>query len=123
MRSINVGDLVHRVLIQQREDVPVDDSGAPTDGGWTKLQYAQMSRAERRSDRVGEHFTGGQLSAQIVTQWTMRYLCEMDPDLHDVHKDRRLVYHGRAYDIVGVEVMDRKVGLVIRTIASSKVAA
>jgi hypothetical protein len=124
MRSINVGGLVHQVLIQQRDTVPVDASGAPTNGDWTTLQVAAMGRDDRRrSDRGGESFTGDQLSALMTTRWTMRYLREMDPDFYDVQKTRRLVYNGRAHDIVDVEVMDRQVGLVIRTIASSRVAA
>lgn len=124
MRSINVGTLVHTVLIQRRETVPLDGSGAPTDGGWTTLQCAQMGRDDRRrSDRGGESFTADQVSALTTTRWTMRYLYEMDPDHHDVQKTRRLVYNGRAHDIIDVEVIDRRVGLVIRTIASSKVAA
>jgi hypothetical protein len=112
------------VLIQQRTTVPVDDSGAPTDGGWTTLQYVQMGRDDRRSARGGETLVAGdQLSALMTTRWFTRYLREMDPDHVDVQKERRFVYNGRAYDIVDVEVIDRQVGLVIRTIASSRVAA
>jgi hypothetical protein len=123
MRSLNVGALIHTVLIQQRDTVPVDDSGAPLDTGWTTLQYAQMGRVDRRSDRGGETVRGDQLSALMSSRWTMRYLAAMDPDLVDVQKTRRLVYNGRAYDIVDVEVLDRQVGLVLRTVAASRVAA
>lgn len=126
MRSLNVGTLVHTVLIQQRQDpLPVDASGAPKNDGWTTLQYAQMGRDDRRrSARGGETLVAGdQLSALMTTYWTMRYLRAMDPDHVDVQKTRRLVYNGRAHDIVDVEVIDRQVGLAIRTIASSRVAA
>jgi len=59
----------------------------------------------------------------MSSRWTMRYLAAMDPDLVDVQKTRRLVYNGRAYDIVDVEVLDGHVGLVLRTVAASRVAA
>jgi len=124
MRTINAGVLIHTVRIQQRETDPLDESGAPDEtAGWTTLTDAQMGRIDRRSERGGETFRADQVAAMMTTRWKMRYLASMDPDLVDVQKTRRLLYQGRVYDIVDVEVLDRRVGIELRTIAKSKVAA
>jgi head-tail adaptor len=118
MRSLNIGELVHDVTIQQGTD-GVDGSGAPIQV-WTDLRTVSMSR---REETTGESFRGEQLSAAIMTNWSMRYSDDMDRDTIDVPKTRRLVYLGRIYDIVSAEVMDRRAGIILRTIASSRLAA
>lgn len=118
MRTVNLGELVHDVTIQQLTD-GVDGAGAPQES-WSTLMTAWMAR---RTETSGEAFAGDQLSAAIRTQWTMRYAADMDPDLVDVPKARRLVYQGRAYDILAADVMDRQSGIVLRTLAASRVTA
>lgn len=123
MRSLNIGRLVHDVLIQQLTLDQVDASGAPIEP-WTTLKRAWMGRpTPGRINAGGEVFRADQISGSITTQWTMRYDPAMDTDLVDVLKTRRLLYQGRAYDIVSAEVMDRQQGILLRTIASSRVAA
>jgi len=124
MRTINAGELVHTVRIEYRAAVLLDAAGAPAEGtGWATLASAQMSRADRRSDRGGESIRGDQVTALVTTRWTMKYREDMDPDLVDVQTTRRLVYGARVYDIVDAEVLDRRVGIALRTIAASGVTS
>ena len=120
MRTINAGSTVHDVLIQQLTESRGATSKAPVESWTTLLDRVPM---QRQASRGNETFTRDQLSGSHVTTWTMRYLVDMDPDLVDVPKKRRLVYQGRAHDILSAEPMDRKVGLVLRTLASTEVRA
>lgn len=119
MKAINVGALVHQVTIQSRT-AGVDASGAPSET-WATLTTAWMARTIVNGG--GEFFKADQLSGAIVTQWTMRYLDTMDPDQVDVPASRRLLYFGRVYDIVQAELLDRRVGILLRTLAHSAVSA
>jgi hypothetical protein len=120
---LNAGKLIHEVTVQRKPDpTEVDASGAPIDGTWVDLITAKMARESERSG-TGEQFKAGQESAAFVTLWTMRYHPQMDRDLVDVPALRRLVYQGRAYDILDAETIDRKNGIRLRTLAASKVAA
>jgi hypothetical protein len=121
MRALALGSMVHDVTIQALTE-GVDDSGAPLSVAAT-LTHAWMSRRQSRTGRVAERFTADQLSSGTVIEWTMRYIASMDPDLVDVPKSRRLLYQGRAYDILEAENLDRQVGIVIRTLSHSKVPA
>lgn len=118
--GLNAGSLVHVVTVQSLT-AGTDASGAPTLTPAT-LFTASMSRETERGG-TGEQLKAGQESAAAVLRWTMRYHADMDPDLVDVQAARRLLYQGRAYDIVSAETIDRKVGIVIRTLSTSKVAA
>ena len=120
MKTVSAGSLVHDVLIQQLTETRGATSKAPVES-WTTLE-ARVPM-QRQASRGNEVFTADQLSGSVVTTWTMRYLSTMDPDLIDVPKKRRLVYRGRAHDILSAEPMDRKVGLVLRTLASTEVRA
>lgn len=118
--SLAAGTLVHDVLIQQLTESRGATSKAPVEAWTTLCDRAAMSR---ETERGGEAFQSHQLSGSSVTKWTMRYLASMDPDLVDVPKKRRLVYQGRAYDILSAEPRDRKGGLVLRTLATTEVRA
>lgn len=116
--ALNAGALIHRVTIQRLTD-GVDTSGAPTETP-ARLCDAWMAR-ETVSGM--EKFASNQLSASSVLRWTMRYQPNMDPDLIDVPKSRRLLYQHRAYDITEAQTLDRKAGIVLTTLAGSGVAA
>lgn len=118
MKTLSLGTMVHFVTIQSATD-GVDDAGAPV-RTWATLAQAWMSR---RTDRTGEAFRADQMSASSVIAWQMRYLASMDPDSVDVPQSRRLLYQGRAYDIVGAETIDRQVGIELRTLSRSAVSA
>jgi len=84
-----------------------------TDTVWMRKQDA------RASERVkAEH-----LAADFETQWEMGYAADMDPDLVDVAKTRRLLYLGRVHEIVAASQIGRREGIELLTIASTKEAA
>jgi Phage head-tail joining protein len=92
------------VTIQTRPDDPATGSGFPTDGSWSDLATVAMHRADVE---VSEITQSDQKVVQNATRWEMPYMPEMDPALADVTKLRRLLYFGRAYDIIGASLIGR----------------
>ena len=117
---IEPGDLDLLVTIEGRpaEDIP-ESSGFPTDGAWTTLAELVPMRRERLTAR--ERFTADQVSATDETQWLLMYRADMDPDLVDVPKVRRLVYQGRVVDIMVAQMVGRLEGIALTTLGSSRV--
>lgn len=109
---MEVGERDRLVTIQQMADGQAT-SGFPTETP-TTLTTAWM----RTLDVTGmERFAAQQLSAQSVTQWEMGYRSDMDPELVDVCKTRRLVYQGRTYDITSASQIGRREGIELITLA------
>jgi head-tail adaptor len=100
---------------QMTESAP---NGFPVET-WTELAQEWMSR---RDLRAYERFAGGQESAFAEAQWQMAYRSDMDPELEDVPKTRRLVYRGRTHDIVTASLIGREHGIELLTLAGSNVA-
>lgn len=98
----------------------VDDAGTPIDGPWTTL-VAEMPAA-RLDVQGGERFRSEQESARYDTRWEINYRADMDPDLVDVPKLRRIVEFGRTYDIESASVIGRRAGIELLTLSSTKVA-
>jgi hypothetical protein len=98
------------VTIQQRSsvDVPDEDSGEPVET-WTTLDIAAWER-----------FKADQTAARYDTKWEMNYRLDMDPELVDVPKTRRLVVNGRYHDIVACFEIGRRAGIEVLTMASTK---
>jgi head-tail adaptor len=111
------------ITIQQRNATDaVDSEGAPTPdtAGWTTL-VANMPAAKQ--DIQGrERFVSNEESARFDTRWEINYRVDMDPELVDVPKLRRIVHNGRTYDIVAASEIGRREGLELLTLAGSKVA-
>lgn len=112
MNELNAGALTTPVTIQQLAE-STGPSQFPVETWSTLYATAWMSREEVRG---GERMADGQLSAQASTRWAMRYVADMDPDLVNVPKVRRLLYGGRVYDIVRGEHLGRKDGIALTTI-------
>lgn len=111
--ALNVGELTREVVIQQLTD-SVGNTRFPVET-WTTLHAAaSMSREEVKG---AERYGADQLSAQATTRWTMRYVADMDPELVDVPKTRRLLYAGRVYDITSATHLGRKDGIELMTLA------
>lgn len=90
-------------------------SGMPVET-WTTLVSEWMAK----EDASGvERVLGGQVSARVDTTWEMPYRADMDPDLVDVAKDRRLVYQGRTYNILGGQQVGLKAGIALTTLAKT----
>ncbi len=111
------GERDKAVLIQQRSATDAaGSSGFPVET-WTTLHARVFMRKE---DLKGnERFQASQLSAPFTTRWEMGYREDMDPELLDVPKLRRLVYQGRIYDIVEASQIGRREGVELMTVAKA----
>lgn len=69
--------------------------------------------------KATERFTAQQTKGAATTQWEMDYREDMDPDLVDVVKARRLVYRDRVYDITGADLIGRREGIELLTLSGS----
>lgn len=107
-----------RVLtIQQRTDA-VDSEGFPAPT-WTTL-VADMPAAKVPLD-TEERFKADQVTARFDSVWDVNYRMDLDPDLVDVPRNRRVVFNGRTLDIVHAEHLGRREGIRIWTIGASTV--
>lgn len=82
---------------------------------WTTLVTTVWMR--KLETKIDERFKAAQLSAAADTQWEMGYRADMDPELVDVPKTRRLVYGGRVFDITSASMIGRREGIELLTIA------
>lgn len=107
------------VTIQQRPSTDTaETSGYPNEDNWTTLvATAWMSRTDLQAD---ERFGTNQLSAALDTQWHMAYRADMDPELIDVPKLRRLLFRGRAFDILSATLLGSSMGIELITLASTR---
>lgn len=111
------GERDRLVTIQQLTD-SIGGSKYPVEA-WSTLTTAWM----RKRDLKGwERFKAAQVSAPAETLWEMGYRSDMDPELVDVPKKRRLVYQGRTYDITSASQIGRREGIELMTLANTKVA-
>jgi len=109
------GDRDKRVVIQYRRDgtstteFPVDD--------WARTRRLTVWMA-KEDLRGAERLQAMQVQSAYDGRWVMGYRTDMDPDLLDVTKDRRLVYQGRVLNIVAGRTLGRKDGIELTTIAN-----
>lgn len=110
---MEAGERDRFVTIQQLTE-SIGESGFPVET-WTSLCGAWA----RKVDIIArERFTRtDQLAAQQQTVWELNYRPDMDPDLIDVPKKRRLVYQSRIYDITVASMIGMKEGVEVQTIA------
>ncbi len=110
------GERDRAVTIQQLvETTPA--SGFPTER-WTTLTAAVWMR--KMDAKASERIAAANIAAAFDTQWEMGYAANMDPELIDVPKKRRLLYLGRPYEIVSASQIGRREGIELLTIASTK---
>lgn len=109
------------VTIEQRSATDSADStsGEPVET-WTTL-VADMP-ASRMDTAGSERFRSDQQSARFETEWEINWRDDMDPDLIDVPKLRRLIYQTRPYDIVACVEVGRRAGLRLQTLAGTRTA-
>lgn len=115
------GQRDRRITIQQRTTTDqADESGTPNDvGTWTTLSTAY---AEKIPIGGRERFDAEQRSAPYDTRWRIGYRADMDPELHDIPKVRRFVYQARIYEIVDAQLIDRRDGVDVMTLAGGTIA-
>ena len=95
----------------------VAGSGVPITT-WADLGREWMHRREvSGTERLAE----AQFQANVDSEWEIPYRADMDPDLVDVPKLRRLSYSGRVYNILRATKLQRHEGNGIRlvTLATS----
>lgn len=116
---MEVGERDRAVTIQQLvESTP--ESRFPTER-WITLTATVWMRKMDAS--ASERVKGDQIAAAFDTQWEMGYAVNMDPELVDVAKKRRLLFLGRVYEIVAASQIGRREGIELLTIASTARAA
>ena len=81
---------------------------------WTTLTTVWMGREDLLA---GERFTANQETAFKDTRWEMEYLADMDPDVLDVPKVRRLNHEGRIYNIRSASMIGRRRAIELITLA------
>lgn len=87
---------------------------------WTTLAAPiWMAKSDARGQ---ERFIAHQVSAAVETVWEMGYRVDMDPELVDVAKERRIVYQGRTYGVIGGRQIGRRDGIELFTLAAGVVA-
>lgn len=107
------GERDYIVTIQKVTDSIDVSSGEPVET-WSTL----VTMPAARFDQQGyEREKADQLSARFDVRWEINYRLDMDPDLVDVPKARRLVCNGRTHDIVQASVIGRREGVELLTIA------
>lgn len=108
------GERDKQVTIQQLTE-SAGSSSFPVES-WTSLCTMFMSKED-----IGgrERFTASQLSTPYETRWEGNYRADMDPDLLDVPKLRRVVYKDRVHDIVSASIIGRNEGIELLTLAAS----
>lgn len=107
-----------RLVTLQQSTEGVAGSGFPTQSPWTDLGTAMASRMHLGGR---ERVVMDQVSAPFDTQWQIAYRPDMDPDLIDVRKLRRLVYEGRVHDIVAAATLDQKKAVELMTLSGGLV--
>lgn len=115
--DMDAGDRDRSITLQQR---PAADakagSGFPIET-WTTL-VASMP-ASKVDTGGNESFRASQVSAAFDTRWVINYRTDMDPELLDVPKLRRVLYQGRVHDIVVANHIGRREGVELLTLAAS----
>lgn len=82
---------------------------------WTTLATPYWCTKQDVGGR--ERMAADQRSAPYTTRFEGGYRADVDPDLVDVRKTRRLLYQGRIYDIVDASMIGRKEGVEFLTLA------
>jgi head-tail adaptor len=116
---LDAGRRNRHITLEQRTVADTADatSGEPLDAVWTTL-VAAMPAA--RLGLVGmERFHSEQTRARFDDRWQINYRRDMDPELVDVPKLRRLSYQGRTFEIVAASVIGRRAGIELQTQAAS----
>lgn len=116
---MDAGERDRIITIQQRSATDTIDatSGAPVET-WTTL-VASMPAA-RYDAAARERFSADQLSWKHDAVFEINYRADMDPDLLNVPKLRRVVFHGRTLDIVHAAQIGRREGIMLLVLGSGR---
>jgi SPP1 family predicted phage head-tail adaptor len=118
-KPINPGEL-NRAIVFQELTEGRGETSQPTEV-WTDLVEVMARKVNQRGE---ERLEAGQVAASFDTMWQTYYREDIDPDLIDVTKKRRITYLGRVHDITRADVIEvggMRQGLEFETIASGRV--
>lgn len=88
---------------------------------WESL--ASLVWMRKLEAKASERLKSETVAANFDTQWEMGYWPDMDPELVDVAKTRRLLYLGRVHLVVSASLIGRREGIELLTIASTKIGS
>lgn len=106
-----------RLVIVQQLTESKGASNFPVEA-WSQLTTMYLSKQPAGGR---ERFVADQVSAPYDTRWEGPYRADMDPELVEVEKKRRLVYKGRVHDIVHAAMIGRYEGIELLTQAGGLV--
>lgn len=92
-------------------------SGRPVET-WTVLAYAWANKADGGGS---ERLRTEQIQAQFDTTFVIPYRADMDPELVDVPATRRVVFEGRAFDVVGARQIGYRKAIELLAMAGSRI--
>lgn len=121
LMGIDAGQRDRKITIEQRPAADtLDTEGAPIDGPWTTLVDCMPAA---KHDMHGEERMRGddRIASKFDTRWVINYRLDMDPELLDVPKLRRVKVGDRYHQIVAAAEIGRRQGIEIMTVASTKV--
>lgn len=114
--AMESGERDRMITLEQRPaTLSKDASGTPIDGPWTTL--VEHMPASKMVIGGRERFNAQQLTSPYDTRWEINYRTDMDPELINVPKLRRVVYQGRVHDIVHADHIGRREGVELLTLA------
>lgn len=115
---MNPGELIRRVTFQSLTSVK------GTTGFGTEVWVNFVTVAASKKDLRGEErLQAAQLSSPFDTMWQTWYRKDLDPDVLDVTRVRRIIYQGRIYDItraMPIEIFNMRQGLEFETLAGGR---
>jgi len=115
---IDTGQRDKLVTIQQLTESR-GASGFPVES-WSTLATVYMAREDFGGNVAGrrERFMADQQMALAETRWTLLFREDMDPELVDVPKQRRLRYRNRTYNIAAATPVGRNDSIELLTQSS-----
>jgi SPP1 family predicted phage head-tail adaptor len=109
---VEAGLLDREVTLWRRSSVR-DAATGEDQGAWT--QFATVW-AQVKAAAGGETYTAQQLVAETTKDFTIWYR----DDVYDAGVEMRITFAGKTYDVVDVEEVGRREGLMLRAVARAE---
>lgn len=111
-RAATAGQRDARIVVQQLTE-SAGESRFPVES-WSTLVTLFATKYDFAGD---EGFKAGQATTSLHTRWEIPYRADIDPDLLDVPKKRRVLYAGREYDVIAAANIGRQQAIELVTVA------
>lgn len=103
-------------VITIEQGTPGKDAAGMPKTAWSTLASVYAAKFDVSGQ---ERVAAGQTSAAYDTRWEIGYRSDMDAELVDVAKLRRIVYQGRVYDIRSASNIHGRAGVELTTLSRS----